>query len=210
MSDQMMNQSCRDFAEALAAKQSVPGGGGAAAYVGALGVALCSMTGNFTVGKASYAHVKADIKQILARAEQVRTRLLDLVEEDAAAFAPLAKAYSIPKDDPSRESILEATTTRACEAPLEMMEQIGIAVELLEEMLEKGSRMLLSDVGCGALFARGALEAASMNVFINTKSLVDKANATKLEAKCDGILDTYIPRCEAVSAKVMAVIRERS
>jgi formiminotetrahydrofolate cyclodeaminase len=210
MSEQMMNESCRDFAAALAAKKSVPGGGAAAAYVGALGVALCSMTGNFTLGKASYAHVEADVENMLAKAECVRARLLDLVEEDAAAFAPLAAAYGIPKDDPTREMVLEKVTKAACKAPLEMMEQICAAVELLEEMLEKGSRMLVSDVGCGALLARSALEAASMNVFINTKSLADREAAEALEAECDRMLDTYTPRAERVAASVMSAIRERA
>jgi len=92
MEGKMMEATCTDFAAALAAKESVPGGGGAAAYVGALGVALCSMVGNFTTGKKKYADVEEDVQRMLAEAETIRVRLIDLVDEDAAAFFPLSQA----------------------------------------------------------------------------------------------------------------------
>lgn len=202
-----MDASCRDFAALLAARESVPGGGGAAAYVGALGVALCSMVGAFTEGKKAYAQVEDDIQRMMADARRIRLRLLDLVDEDAAAFAPLARAYGIPKDDPQRADALEEATKAACVPPLAMMYQICDAIDLLGEMGCKGSKMLISDVGCGALFARAALEAASMNVYINAKGLHDRAYAGKLESECDALLACYIPRAEAIAADVMAGIK---
>ena len=90
------------FAEQLAAKTPVPGGGGASALMGALGAALGSMVANYTVGKRKYAAVEEEVQDILARMEELRKKLLELVEEDAAAFEPLSRAYAIPKDDPSR------------------------------------------------------------------------------------------------------------
>ena len=207
MAEPLTNLSCSDFAAILAAKESVPGGGGAAALVGALGTALCSMVGNFTTGKKTYAAVEDDVQRMLAGAEAVRLRLIDLVADDAEAFFPLSQAYGIPKDDPSRAATLEAATKNACKAPYEMMVEIAKSIELLEEMGTKGSKMLISDVGCGALFARAALEAASMNVFVNTKSFKDSDWAPELEAACDALLSEYIPRAEACAAGVMARIR---
>ena len=207
MTDRLTDKSCAQFAEVLAAKESVPGGGGAAALVGALAAALCSMVGNFTTGKKTYAEVEDDIQRMLAEAEAVRSRLLELVEEDAAAFAPLAEAYGIPKDDSTRAEVLEAATKGACVAPVEMMRQIAHAIELLEEMGQKGSRLLISDVGCGALMARAALEAASMNVFINTKSYKQAEWAYALEEECVELLDEYVPRAEACAEDVIARIR---
>lgn len=205
--DKMMEKSCQEFATLLAAKESVPGGGGAAAYVGALGAALCSMVGNFTTGKKAYADVEVDVQSMIYRAGKVRERLLELVDEDAEAFYPLSRAYGIPKDDPTRATVLEETTKAACVAPMEMMRQICRSIDLLEEMGQKGSKMLVSDVGCGALLARAALEAASMNVFINTKSLQDRDHALMLEAECDAMLATYGPKAEAVAADVMMRVR---
>ena len=207
MAERLTERSCASFAEALAAKEPVPGGGGAAALAGALGVALCSMVGNFTSGKKTYAAVEDDVRRMLAEAEAVRLRLVELVDEDAEAFYPPSRAYAIPRDDPARADTLEEATKGACAAPLEMMRQVCQAIELLEEMGEKGSRMLVSDVGCGALLCRAALEAASMNVFVNTKTLRDRAFAEAVEAECDAMLDAYIPRAEACAALVMARIR---
>jgi formiminotetrahydrofolate cyclodeaminase len=207
MAEPLTNLSCTDFAAVLAAKESVPGGGGAAALVGALGTALCSMVGNFTTGKKTYAAVEDDVQRMLADAEAVRLRLIDLVADDAEAFFPLSQAYGIPKDDPTRPEVLEAATKNACKAPYEMMVEISKSIELLEEMGAKGSKMLISDVGCGALFARAALEAASMNVFVNTKSYKDTDWAPELEAKCDALLSEYIPRAEACATAVMSRIR---
>ena len=206
MDESMMDGSCAAFAEALAAKVSVPGGGGAAAYVGALGMALGSMAANFTTGKKKYAEYEADIQRILAEAETIRRRLLSLVDEDAAAFFPLSEAYGIPKEDPTRAERLEACTKEALAAPLEMMRQIARSVELLEELQVKGSRMLISDVGCGATLAAAALRAASLNVFINTTGLADRALAEAVDAEADNLL-TFATRADAVYAQVAAQMR---
>ena len=206
--ERLTDKSCYAFAEVLAAKESVPGGGGAAALVGALGIALGSMVGNFTTGKKRYADVEDDIQRMLADAEAIRLKLIELVEEDAAAFYPLSQAYGIPKDDPTRAEVLEEATKNACVAPLEMMRQIAKAIELLEEMGQKGSKMLLSDVGCGALLCRAALEAASLNVFVNTKTLNERTLAYAIEAECDALLGEWCPRAEACAASVMDHIRK--
>lgn len=202
----MTDLTCEEFAAALAARESVPGGGGAAAYAGALAVALCSMVGNFTAGKPKYAEHEEDVQRMLADGGRVCARLLELVEEDAAAFEPLSRAYGIPKDDPSRAAALEEATKGAIEPPLEMMRQIARAIELLEEMNAKGSRMLVSDVGCGAALAAAALRAASLNVFVNTRGLRDRAHAEAVEAEADALL-AYVPRAETVADEVAAGIR---
>lgn len=207
MAATLREASCQEFARLLASKESVPGGGGAAAYVGALGVALCSMVGNFTTGKKAYAQVEAEVQDMIARAEAVRQRLVELVDEDAVAFEPLSRAYGIPKDDPTRATVLEEATKGACAAPLEMMRQICRSIDLLEDMGHKGSKMLLSDIGCGALLARGALEAASMNVFVNTKTLQDRDFALAAEAEADAMLASYAPKAESIAAEVMLRIR---
>lgn len=209
MDKKMIQRSCEDFAAVLAAKEAVPGGGGAAAYVGALAVALCSMVGNYTTGKKAYASVEGDIQRMLRKAEGVRMRLLQLVDEDAEAFYPLSLAYAAPKDDPSRADLIEETTKWACGAPLETMRQVCEAIELLEEMGQKGSRMLLSDVGCGALLARAALEAASINVFVNTGSLRNRDFARITEEEADAMLDEYVPRAQTCATLVFNRIRGR-
>lgn len=205
--DKLTEKSCVDFAEVLASKASVPGGGGAAALVGALGIALCSMVGNFTIGKKKYAAVEEDVKAMQVKAEALRQRLLELVDADAEAFAPLAKAYSIPKDDPTHDEVLETATLNACKAPVEMVERCAEAIDLLDEMMQKGSRMLISDVGCGALLCKAAMESAAMNVYINTKSLKDRDEAVRIESHIESLLKKYRVRAECIVEMVDHHIR---
>lgn len=209
MSEKLIERSCEDFAQILASKAPIPGGGGAAALVGALGMALCSMAGNLTLGRKKYAAVEPDIRAMLTRGEVIRNRLLELVDADANAFEPLAKAYSIPKDDPNRDGVLEAATKYACAAPMEMLEQCAQAVELLEEMFEKGSTMLVSDVGCGALCCKAAMECAALNIFINTKTLRDRTAAENMEHRTDSLLTEYGVRADVVAQKVTAQLRKK-
>lgn len=185
----------------------MPGGGGAAALAGALGIALCSMVGNFTAGKKRYADVEEDVRRMMGEAEELRSKLVGLIQADAAAFEPLSRAYGIPRDDPARAQDLEAATKEACSAPMEMMRACARSVELLEEMGEKGSRLLLSDIGCGAALCSAALMSASLNVFVNTKALADRAYAESLEQEADQLLATYAPRADALASLVARRIR---
>ena len=168
-----------------------PGGGGAAALCGALGIALCSMVGNFTLGRKKYADVEADVRVIMEKAHALQERLLALIEADAKAFEPLSEAYSIPKDNADRTQIMEKALTDASAAPLEMMRCCSQAALLLEEMLQKGSAMLVSDVGVGALLCGAALKSASLNVFINTKLMTDRNNAQCMNDEAEAMLKKY-------------------
>ena len=195
--------SCGEFTEALASKAPVPGGGGAAAMLGALSAALCEMAGNLTVGKKKYADVEGDVRLLVDRAECLRLRFLALIGEDAAAFAPLAAAYAIPRSDPDCETTLRGATLRACEAPLEMMRCACEAVELLAEMREKGSRLLLSDVGCGAAIAGAALESAALNVFVNTRLLPGDPEACRYADMAESMLTESLGKARAISNAVL-------
>lgn len=207
-----MNQftqfSCTDFAQALAAKAPVPGGGGAAAMTGALGVALCSMVGNFTAGKKKFESVEEDVQRMLSEGEALRARLLELVDVDAEAFQPLSKAYAIPREDPSRPQVIEEAAVTACKAPMEVIACCGRALHLLEEMLEKGSKLLIPDVGCGALLCKAAMESAALNVFVNTGILRNRETAAKMEQQVEDALKTYLPLADRIAASVTAYIRK--
>ena len=200
----MMDKTCNDFLAALASRASVPGGGGAAALVGAVGVALGNMVGCLTAGKPKYAAVEADILALNARAEALRGELAALVEADAAAFAPLARAYGIPRDDPGRPAIMAAALEEAAAVPLRIMERCGEAIALLEQYEAKGSALVLSDAGCGALFCKAALEAAGLNVTVNTRLMADRDRAAALDGRAAALLEEYAPRAAAVYARVSA------
>ena len=144
---EMMDKTCKDFLGELASRSATPGGGGAAALVGAVGAALGNMVGCLTAGKPKYAAVEGDILALNQKAAALRARLEELVEADAAAFAPLAKAYGIPKDDPDRPAVMARALEAAAAVPLEIMEACGEAIALLEEYEAKGSVLAVSGVG---------------------------------------------------------------
>ena len=96
--------SCEDFLSRLASKAPAPGGGGAAALVGAAGVALGNMVGNLTTGKKKYSAVEEEILALNARAETLCKRLEALVQADADAFTPLAAAYGLPRETPEQQA----------------------------------------------------------------------------------------------------------
>jgi len=191
-----------DFSEALASKAPVPGGGGASALCGALGAALASMVGSLTVGKKKYAQYEGDIQEILERAEGLRAELLDCIDRDAEGFEPLSRAYSIPKDDPSRAEVMEGALRDACEPPMEIMRLAAEVLELHAELLVKGSRIMLSDVGVGALCCRAALMGGSLNVFTNTKLMGSRERADKLESEARALLDKYVPLADRIFDEV--------
>ena len=198
----MTQASCREFLDRLASSDPTPGGGGAAAMLGAAGAALGQMVCSLTIGKKKYASVEAEICEIREELETLRQRLLALVEEDARAFAPLAAAYSIPKEDPDRAQRLEEATLVAVRPPMDIMTCCCRVMELVEILAEKGSRLAVSDAGCAAAFCRAALESASLNVFINTKSLLDRKTADALNGQAQTMLDTFCPRGDAVFGAV--------
>ena len=187
----MTTKSCREFVTVLASNEPAPGGGGAAALVGALGTALGNMVGSLTVGKKKYADVEEEIIALKAKCDALQTELLDQVPADAEGFVPLAKAYGIPKDDPNRDTIMEEATITACAVPVHIMELCCQALDAIAIFAAKGSRLAVSDAGCGAVIVKSALQAASLNVFINTKTLKNREVAEELNAKCLAMLDKY-------------------
>ena len=192
-----MNLSCEGFLEELASKAAAPGGGGASALVGAAGVALGSMVGSLTVGKKKYAAVEADIIALNVRAEALRKRLEALVQADAEAFLPVAAAYKLPKET-HKAAVLEKALDRACAVPLEVMTACGEGIALAAEYAEKGSVLARSDAGCAALFCKAAMQAAGLNVKVNTRLMADKAHADALEARAEQLLAEFVPQADRV------------
>ena len=200
----MTLESCRKFVEVLASDAPAPGGGGAAALVGAIGTALGNMVGSLTVGKKKYADVQEEIIALKARCDALQTELLDQVEADDKGFVPLAKAYGIPKDDPNRDAILEDATITACAVPMHIMELCCQAIDCVAVFAAKGSRLAVSDACCAAVCCKAALQAASLNVFINTKSLKNREVAEEMNAKANGMLTQYCAMADEIFTTVKA------
>ena len=189
---ELMNLSCEAFLEDLAGSAPAPGGGGAAALMGAAGAALGNMVGSLTIGKKKYAAVEADILVLNRRAAALRKRLEELVQADADAFTPLAAAYKLPKETPEQQAhkaaVLEAALEGACAVPLEIMSACCEGITLAAEYAEKGSVMAVSDAG--------------LNVSINTRLMADNARATALNTQADAMLAEFVPQADQIYEKL--------
>ena len=206
MEHTMTEKSLGAFAADLASKAPVPGGGGAAALAGALAAALGSMVCELTLGKKKYAQYEEKLRAVAGRAASLRTELLALIDDDAAAFEPLSRAYAIPKDAPERAAVMEEALKTACRPPMEMARRCAEAVELMSELSEKGSAIAVSDVGVGAQLARAALLSAGLNVRINAKSMGDRDCAQALLRELDALEEKYVPMAESAYAHVLTRI----
>lgn len=195
-------QTIFDYLEVLSSKAPVPGGGGASALGGALGVALGQMVCNLTVGKKRYVQVEEEIRQHLSALLEIQKALVILADRDAEVFAPLAAAYGMPGETESqreeKDRVMEVNLMAATLVPLEIMEQSVEVINILEELEKKGSRMAISDVGVAVQFARTALTGAVMNVYINTKSMKNREKAEELNARAQGVLDLGVPKADAI------------
>ena len=200
----MTMETSRKFVEVLASDAPAPGGGGAAALVGAIGTALGNMVGSLTVGKKKYADVQDEILALKAKCDDLQKQLLDQVEADEVNFLPLAKAYGIPKDDPNRDKVMEEATIIACSTPMHIMELCCEAIDAIAVFAAKGSRLAVSDAGCGAVCCKAALQAASLNVFINTKSLKNRDVAEEMNSKANQMLSKYCALADEIFNEVKA------
>lgn len=208
---EMTKNSCENFVDILASKEPVPGGGGAASLVGAIGAALGDMVCSLTVGKKKYADVQDEIISLKGEYEALEKELLQLVSEDAKVFEPLSKAYGLPsgteEEKAHKAEAMEEVLKAACSVPIKIMEACCKAIDLVKRTAEIGTAIAISDAGCAAACLRGALMSASLNVYINTKSMKDREYAETLEIHANEMITTYAPLCDEIFDMVLGKIK---
>jgi formiminotetrahydrofolate cyclodeaminase len=196
------------FLDELASGNATPGGGSAAAIMGAMGAALVSMVANLTIGKKGYEAVEPIMRELLAESEALRERLGGMVAEDIAAFDSLMAAYRMPKasDDEkaARSAAIQAGLKAATEAPLACARQAAAVVRLTERGVEHGNLNVISDVGVGVLAALAALRSAALNVHINAPQIKDRDFVDRATRELDALLAECAPLAERVHERVKA------
>lgn len=185
--EQLLEKPCTVFLAELASKSPTPGGGGAAALVGATAAALTSMVANLTLGKEKYASVERKIRPILISAEILRTRMEALVTADAAVFKGFMRAYRLPHATPEeisyRNETMEVAAYDAAEVPLKIAESCMEVMEIASKIVLIGNKTAITDATVAALMARASLRSAGYNVQSNLLLIKDKEYVTKTEAK---------------------------
>ncbi len=205
------DKTCRQFVEETASKAPVPGGGSVSALAGALGASLGRMVASLTIGKKKYADVEEEMMRLAEEADSLREELLQLVQADVDAFEPLSRLYGMKaetEEEKARKDLLmEKALNDACQVPMDIMEKCGRAIELAKAFAEKGSRLAVSDAGASAILCKGAMEAASLNVYINTKSMKDREKAEALNSICDERLEKYAAMANDIFGDVAAAMK---
>lgn len=208
--EKIAQKSCVDFIEVLASKDAVPGGGGAAALAGAIGMALGSMVCNLTTGKKKYAQYEGAIQEILVKAAKLQEELLSMIDKDAEGFYPLSKAYGLPasteEEKQYKAETMEKCLKVACEVPMNIVRLCFDSIKLHEELVDKGSRLAISDVGCGVQCLRAAILSGQLNVIINVNSMKDREYAEKIEKECNQLVQDGIKICDEVYEKVLVAL----
>ena len=203
-------KSCVDFVEVLASKAAVPGGGGAAALAGAIGMALGSMVCNLTTGKKKYAQYEEAIQEILVKAGKLQEELLSMIDKDAEGFYPLSKAYGLPtsteEEKKYKAETMEKCLKVACEVPMNIVRLCYESIKLHEELVDKGSKLAISDVGCGVQCLRAAILSAQLNVIINVNSMKDREYAEKIDKECNQLVEDGVKICDEVYKKVLVAL----
>lgn len=198
-----------EILEWLASADPTPGGGSAAAIMGAMGAALVSMVCNVSFGKKGCEDAEPELRAVLARSEALRKRLAAMVEEDVAAFNALMAAYKRPKatdeEKLRRAEAIQASLRLATEVPLDCARACGEVIELARRVGELGYQQVISDAGVGVSAAHAALRSAALNVLINAPALKDRAFADRAAAEIDELLKSS----EADNEKTYALVRAR-
>ncbi|MDR0357346.1 MAG: cyclodeaminase/cyclohydrolase family protein [Clostridiales Family XIII bacterium] len=202
---EFIEMSVRQFVSELSGKRPTPGGGGASALVGAVGIALGGMVANLTIGKKKYADAEEDMKRLKVAAYRIQKELLALISKDAEAFGPLAGAYRMPteteEERASKMRVMEAALKESALIPLEMMKRCAEAIDLLGELARKGSKLAVSDAACGAILCKAALQSAWLNVCVNTMSIRDRAFSERTNEEGRKLIEAYSALADEIYAE---------
>ena len=194
-----------EFLTALASSAPAPGGGGGAAMAGALAAALASMVANLTIGKEKFTQQEPEVKALLEEAEEVRQRLLGLVEDDAAVFNSFMSCYKLPKateeEKAARTAAIRSAAKEAAEVPLAIARASYKVLTLAERLVRIGNPGVITDGACSALLARAALRCAEYNVRINLGLTKDEAYNQSVQEELNNLLKT----AEELEADALAV-----
>ena len=192
----IVQQPVTTFLDDLASGSATPGGGSAAAIMGAMGAALVSMMCNLTIGKKNYAEVEGEMQSLLAAAEELRLQLAGMVAEDIGAFDALMAAYAMPKDTDEqktkRSAAIQEGLKAATDVPLACARASAGVIAVAMRAAQVGNRNVISDAGVGALAAQAALRSAALNVYINVPSIRDEAFALSRRTEIDALLASAV------------------
>lgn len=193
-----------DYFAQLASASPTPGGGSAAAMVGATGAALIAMVARITLQSAKYTAVHPQATIFAERADEIRAALRQAGRNDETAYDAVRAALALPKttdaEKAGRAAARETALAAAAEAPLVIAELGASAALLAQAALALGNALLESDLLCAAEFALAAVNAAAANVLINHRSMSTEPAIAAQQERLWKACSTADTACAAVRA----------
>jgi len=197
-----------EYLNDAASSKPAPGGGSMSALVGAVASAAAQMAANFTIGKEEFKDVEAEAVELLERCQEICSKFLELMEKDIEAYTVLAQAYKMPKGTPEekaeRSRKIQEALKSAMSVPLEICRQSLYLLSATRSLVEIANPRLLSDVGVAAALARGAFEAAKLNVQVNLASIKERDLVIMTASE----LEDSEPEVQAIAEAVLEKVSE--
>ena len=198
------------FTRETASESAAPGGGSVSAAMGAFGAALATMVANLSAHKRGWDARWKEFSDVAEEGQVLLDRLINLIDEDTAAFNRIMDALGLPKgtdaEKAARSKALEEATLYAAQVPLQTMEAALKALPLALQMARSGNPASASDAGVAALAAVAGIKGARLNVRINAAGLKDKTPALPLLERADAIVKEAVELEEKVLDAVNANI----
>ena len=199
------------FTDTVASDAPAPGGGSVAALAGSIGAALTAMVACLTQGRKKYAAYADHASLVEVKGNQLKVRLMDVMDRDTEAFHLVSAAFAMPKatdeEKAARSAAIQDGLKACTKTPLEMMALIGEAVELANSLLEGFNDTAASDLGVAFLSLRTGLLGAWLNVLINVGSLKDADFAAQHRARGRQILNRTLPLVDAGYERILSMIQ---
>lgn len=200
------NQTINEFVDNVASgEETAVGGGSVAAISGAIGAALEQMVCNLTMGKEGYEDTEEKMEDIHSNLNDIRGRLLELADEDSAAFKEILAAYQTPEDE-GREEAIEDATKLATNVPMETAEMCLEVIKYAVEVTESGNENAVTDAGTGAYVAYSGLNSALYNVEINLGTIDDQAFVEDASKRADELKQAGQKALDQVADNVESAI----
>lgn len=206
-----MSQSMKTFVQELSTNSPAPGGGSVAALAGSLAGGLASMVAALTHEKKGFEMSKDEMESIGTEAQNLKDRLVKLVDEDTEAFNQMMEAGRMPgKSDEEKKAkadAVEAAAKNGVAVPLETADAAMNILKMASVLVEKGNPNSVSDAGVAGEMAFGAVRGGVMNAMINLPGIEDKAFAEATRTKCTDLLHNAESLHSEVFSKTMETIQ---
>jgi formiminotetrahydrofolate cyclodeaminase len=206
---EIKDNSLQNYLDTLASKSATPGGGSAAALMGAQAAALTSMVCNLTIGKPKYAEVEIEMQALLEKSEALREKLTSMIKADVDVFNRLMATYGLPKETNdekvARSAAIQLVLKDATDVPLACAKACAEVIALSQIAAEKGSSAVISDAGVAVMSGYAALKSAALNVYINAASLKDRDFADEKIAE----LAVILTEAEVASQEIYELVKSR-